>query len=363
MAISSRSRAAPPSKPSSLNQRGHKPTKQKDNTQMKNIPLITLANDGQSPLILDAGIGRNPVGQIVLANESRFDGSFLSEPLTAYSTGWGNSDEAKKLKELLDFMAPEVPVARRFEFKTSTNAEQYLSETDDIRAIGGGFKRVEYKGGNTNEKTLNKGLTVVLDKDEMQAGDEERAVSNLMARLYRNETRRAATILLNVDASGTNKTWGSSANPDNDVLSAIDSAGDSSGMDPNRVLYGRGAWLLRASAAAAQDTAGAIATLMARAPQDLAAFLGVEQVLQTSLRYQSAAATKTKIVGAYVVVFHAQANVGKDDPSCVKRFITPVGSGMRVYRQEYAKYVEISVEHYSNIVATSTVGAKKLNIS
>ena len=330
---------------------------------MKNIPILTLANEGFTPLALDAGVGRNQVGQIVLSNEGRFDAAYLSEPLTNYCVGWNGSDEAKKLKELLDFLAPEVPVSRRFEFKAMTNSESILSETDDIRAIGGGFKRVEYKGTSTNEKTLNKGLTLVLDKDEMQDGDEERGVSSLMARLYRNETRRAATAVLNIDATGTNKTWGSTATPDNDVLGIVDSAGDASGLDANRVLYGRGAWLLRASSYAAQNTAGATAGLMVREPKDLASFLGVDEVLQTSLRYQSAAATKSKIVGAYVVAFNAQSGIGKDDPSCVKRFFTPVGGGMRVYRQEYAKYIEVSVEHYSNIVVTSTVGGKKLNIS
>ena len=324
--------------------------------------FVILANDGAPSLITDLGPdGRNPLGSIVLANESRFDGSYLSEPLSQYATGWMTSDEAMKLKALLDFMAPECPVARRFEFRTHVNSESILSETDDIRAIGSGFKRVEYKGGTTNEKTLNKGLTLVLDKDEMQPGDEERGVSSLIARLYRNETRRAATLLLSIDSGGTNKTWGSSADPDGDVLSAVDSGGDGSGLDPNRVLYGRAAWLLRRSSYAAQATAAGFAGLSVRSPEELATALGVEAILQTSLRYQSAAATKSKIVGAYVVAFNAQSNLTKDDPSVIKRFIT--GGAPKVYRQEFAKTVELSVDHYSNIVGTSTVGCKKLNIS
>jgi len=329
----------------------------------QNYLVETIANDGLPLLTLEAGPNRNPAGFIGLANENRFDGAFLSQPLTDYATGWNGSDEARRLKELLDFLAPEVPVGRRFEFKTADNAEALLSETDDIRAIGSGFKRVEYKGGTTNSKTYNKGLTGVLDKDEMQPGDEELMTSRLIARLLRSEVRRAATALLAIDDSGTNKTWGSSADPDGDVLAALDSGGDSSGLEPNRVLFGRGAWLKRRTACAAQATAGAFAGASIRTPAELAEMLGAEGVMQTNLRYQSAASTKSKIVGAYVVVFNAQANIGKDDPSNIKRFITRTGSPFQVFRQEFAKTIEISVEHYSHIVATATVGAKKLNIS
>lgn len=332
--------------------------------KLSDIIVECFANDGLPLLTRDLGPNSaNPVDSIVLANENRFDGSFLSEPLTNYATGWSGSDEARKLKEFLDFLAPEVPVGRRFEFRTAENAEALLSETDDIRAIGSGFKRVEYKGGTTNSKTYNKGLTGILDKDEMQPGDEEMMVSRLQARLLRSEARRAATALLAIDNTGTNKTWGSSADPDGDVLSALDSGGDSSGLSPNRVLYGNAAWILRRSAAAAQATAGAFGSASIRSAAELAEYLGVESVMRTDLRYQSTASAKAKIVGSYVVVFNAQANIGKDDPSNMKRFVTRMGSPFRVFRQEFAKTIEISVEHYSHIVATATVGAKKLNIS
>jgi hypothetical protein len=56
--------------------------------------------------------------------------------------------------------------------------------------------------------------------------------------------------------------------------------------------------------------------------------------------------------------------VGKDDPSNVKRFWTPTSAGVvAVYREEFPKYVDITVEHYSNIVVTSTLGIEMLTIS
>jgi hypothetical protein len=61
-----------------------------------------------------------------------------------------------------------VQVGRRFEWKKAVNAEEFYSETfDDARSIGGDFKKVEFKGTSVNDKTLNKGLTIIVDIDEV----------------------------------------------------------------------------------------------------------------------------------------------------------------------------------------------------
>src|SRR6188508_668097 len=98
---------------------------------------------------LAADNGNNPAGQICLANEARFTSAFASEPLTAYATGWADQNDIEKT---LDFLFPPVQVSRRFEFKKADNAEAFLSETDDIRAIGADFKHVEYRGSTAMEK-------------------------------------------------------------------------------------------------------------------------------------------------------------------------------------------------------------------
>lgn len=313
-----------------------------------------------SGLLGDQGEANQP-GEIYLANEARFTSATFSQPLTTYSVGWTDKEN---ILATLNFIAPEVVVSRRFEFKKSTNAEELLSETDDVRAIGSPFKRVEYKGTTVNEKTINKGLTIRIDKDEMVDGDEERAVMRLKSRLFRNDLRRAVTILLAIDNAGTAKTWGSTGTPDKDLLGAIISAGDSAGMNPNRLLFGATAWQLRYGSLEAQATAGAFAGL-GLTPDQVAQKLGLTGGGRVSNeRYQSAAATKSKIVGSYAVVFFGEDGVGKDDPSSVKRFVTPVGpEGVRVYRKEDDKFIDITVEHYSNLVNTSSLGTAKLNIS
>jgi hypothetical protein len=301
-------------------------------------------------------------GTICLANEARFTAANFSEPLTAFAQGW---KDPENLEAQLDVIAPPVTVGRRFEYKSAVNAEAFLSEADDIRAIGSPFKRVEYKGSSVNQKTLNKGLTIRLDNDEMLVpNSRENAVALLRARLIRNDLRRAVAGLV-AGATNTAKTWDTTAlkDPDADVLADLITGGDDRGIESNQVVYGQTAWQKRALSHRAQTSAGGFASA-AMNEAALAAILGVDRVVVCKARYQSGAATKTKIVGAYVLMYYVSPSAMLDDPSNIKRFVTPTESGpIRVYVEEHAKYVDVSVEHYSNVVVTSTLGLRMFTIS
>lgn len=320
---------------------------------MKKLIPIMIAD------MLAADNGRQAAGIVCLANESRFVSANFSEPLTAYAVGW---QDPENLEALVTELFPPVEVARRFEFKRATNAQAFLSETDDVRAIGSAFKRVEFSGDTVNEKTLNKGLTVRIDRDEMTDGAEERAVGQLRARLFRNDLRRGIALLI-AAAHNVAKTWNTAADPDADVLDSIALGGDSRGMDSDIVVYGASAWQKRWKAFRAQNNAGAYAS-SAMSIEQVAAQLGVSRGLISKARYQSSASAKSRVVGNYVINYSAPKGLGKDDPSNVKRFWTPTSAGpVAVYREEFPKYVDITVEHYSNIVAVSTLGIEMLTIS
>tara|TARA_B100000965_G_scaffold142976_1_gene119121 strand:- start:3997 stop:4977 length:981 start_codon:yes stop_codon:yes gene_type:complete len=301
-------------------------------------------------------------GDIYASNESRFSAAHYSEPLTAFTSGWQDADG---LKKLLDFIAPSVEVGRRFEFKRADSSEAFLTEVDDTRAIGSAFKRVDYSGENVNAKTLNKGLTMRIDHDDI-VGDnwQERAVQILMQRLYRNELRRAIAALSAIDEKGTTKKWAgdNASNPEADILEAILAAGDEAGVEPNRVLIGRGAWQMRHRLYAGQDKAAAFAGLTLK-PEALADVFGIDGVNIAKERFQGEGKGRERFLNDLVLVFHGHNVLDKDDPSALKRFVTPVeGGDFRVYIEEHAKYTDITVEHYSNIVTTSTLGVKKLVI-
>lgn len=309
--------------------------------------------------------GRLTPGQVALANESRFNAAFYSEPLTAYAVGWRDPNQ---LEETLDFIFPPVQAGRRFEFKKADNAEAFYSETDDQRALGADFKRVEYKGTTQLDKTYNKGLTMRVDLDQVDGMPNWREVftARLLQRLLRSELRRAITAFSGA-ATNTAKTWDTSAgkDPDQDVLTDLIAAVDDSGVRPNRLLYGDVAWNKRLIAHRAQSSSGGYASA-GLTPRELSGFLGVDGVRVSRERYQSTAIAKAKVTPDIVLEFFAEDGLGPDDPSHGKRFWSAVESGgkYRIYEQAVsAKMIDLTVEHYSNCVVTSTVGLRKLTIS
>lgn len=295
------------------------------------------------------------------AHESRFNAAHYSEALTAFSSGY---KDPENLSEFLEFIAPSVPVGRRFEFKKANNAEAFFSEEDDVRAIGSSFKRVEYTGQSVNEKTINKGLTIHVDHDEVANDDwQERYVQLLIQRLYRNELRRAIAILDKASIEAP-QSWNGSSNPDSELRKILFSAANVSGIRPNRILFGEAAWDARSCAYESKDLMSAIRSAD-MSPQDLAKKLLVDEIKIIRARYQSNALSKSQIVTNSIYAYFAQNTITKDEPSNLKRFVTPIdgGSTFRVFLEESAKYSVISVEHYSNIIVTSDLGIQKISLS
>jgi len=324
---------------------------------------MLLAAQGAEALPIDPGSGALKPGVIHLSNASRFVETYFDEPLTIYARGWRDPND---IAQTLEFFAPRTSTPRRFTYRTATNAEEFYSETDDIRGIGAAFKRVEYTGDEVDAKTLNKGLMLVVDMDEATAGWEQRSVDKLMRRLLRNDLRRAIT-LLSAAATNTAKTWDTTAgkDPDQDVLSDLVTATTAGGIRPNRIGYGDTAWSKRVLAHRAQDTAGGYASA-GQSPEQVAAFLAVDQVKISRERYQSTAAAKAEVVNNLVLMFSAMAGSDIEDPSNVKRFVstTAQGGDFGVYMWDIGpKLRGVAVEHYSNIAITSTLGIRKFTIS
>jgi hypothetical protein len=313
--------------------------------------------------ILPADGGNLEKGVVHAANEARFTSANYSEPLTTFTVGWRDPEN---IENLLNFVAPVIHVGKRFEFKKTDSGEAFLSESDDVRAIGSAFKRVEFSGSSVMGKTYNKGLTVRVDHDDVAGDDwQERHVQLLLRRLYRNELRRAIAAI-NASTTAVAKTWGGDGNqqnPDADIRQALAAAADAAGVRPNRILFGEGAWDIRSNVYDNQSTAAAqrAATLSL---DDLARKLFVDGIRILGARYQSTATAKASIVGNEVYAFHTRNDLIKDEPANIKRFVTPVdGSNFRVYVEEHSKYTDITVEHYSNIVITSAVGMQHLTIT
>jgi hypothetical protein len=311
--------------------------------------------------IIPLDTGNLPFGVIHASNETRFDSSHLSEPLTTFATG---VIDRENLGEVLNLIAPRIVAPRRFEYRTASSSEDFLSETDDVREIGASFKRIETRGDTVNAKTQNKGLTIRLDRDGEGAlpGAAERAAGRLTRRLFRNDLRRAVALVV-ASAATTAKTWNTSADPDTQLLDLVEASGDKRGINPNVILMGTAAWVKRIASLSGNDKAGAMAKIL-WTPEQLASWLGIDRIIKPSARYQVTAAAKSKIVGSYAIAYYAEQDAGLDSPTNMARFVTPTDAGdVRVYVEEFPKYIDVSVEHYSLVAAPSTLGIDGLTIS
>ncbi|MDD4736634.1 MAG: hypothetical protein PHP44_11085 [Kiritimatiellae bacterium] len=309
----------------------------------------------------------NPIpGVVYAANSSRFVEANLRQDLTTYGIGFRDPD-ADKLEEMLEFVAPSIDTPERFSFKKADNAQAFLMDDTIIRSSGQDFKRVEYTGTEVDARTDNKGLVMRVDLDDVKNDPnwEQRYTILLKNRVFRGELGIGVAILGSA-ATNSAKTWNSSSNPDQDVADMIDAGGDVRGMDANRILFGKQAWSYRRAAYGPQNNAAAGAQYHFK-PQDLADWLSADEVRVAKSRYQSSASAKSKLVGALVLAFYAEKGVTKDDPSDIKRFVSPCQNGqkMAVYvHQVSAKLVDITVEMHSRIVATSASGfVRKLTVS
>jgi hypothetical protein len=317
--------------------------------------------------ILPSGHARQH-DQIALANESMFNEAYFSQPLTTYGVGYR---DPRNIKETLDFIAPEVQVPRRFDYEEQTNAEEFLADNAEeiIRAIGADFKMVKpYTESKTHAETLNKGLTIRVDLDRVadKKNWRERAVAKLLNRIYRVELRQGVS-LLSAAAVNTNKTWDTSAgkDPDHDLDTDLNAGETASGIRPNRVLFGETAWSKRRLSFRAQNNAGGYASA-GMDEAGVAGYLKVDKVHVSRERYQSGAAAKSEIVNNLVLSFFGLDGADTEDPSNIKRFVSPVEGGgiLRVYEQQIsAKLYDITVEINSLIKITSVLGIRKFTIS
>ena len=303
------------------------------------------------------------------ANEAHFNKDYYSAELTQFAnTSQGTED----IEKALNFAAPTVLVARRFEYRKIANDDTFYSENDDVRAVGAGFKQIDFNGETVQAKTFNKGLTIRVDTDDITGGDwEARYVYALKSRLCRNEYRRAIKAFVETIKAAQKKNkkqlfepeaWsGEKAQPDSDLTKVIEASHSEYGFAPNRLLFSEGAWYLRQRCYASQNNAGAhIAAELSRTA--LAGKLLVEDVQlikQLHLGLQS-----KELTGDEIFAFYAQNGILKDEPSAIKRFITPFEDGhlFHVYVEQHTKYNDITVEHYSNIVVTSATNILQIKV-
>lgn len=309
-------------------------------------------------------------GQIRLANEAAVNNQFLSDALTQYSVGW--TSPGGVLEAILETLtgAPVV-VPKRFSFKKADNKKAFaaVEADEDVRAIGADFKRVNVQGETVDAHTVSKGLTIRVDRDELNDDPEaeQKAVAYLRTVLLRGEIVRAFTGL-SAAATGGNATTGTwtpaaKADADAEILAHLQTLADDAGLLPNRIFFGSTAWSKRITTMRASESpAVSMGSTFTR--EQLAGFYAVDSVHVCNERFQSGSGKATLLSNNLVLLFNAQRSGLKDDPSNIKRFVTKVaGSTDAVFREEHAAGVDVTVAHQSLIAITSSLGIGKITVS
>lgn len=303
--------------------------------------------------------------KIILANSNAYNSSAFSAELTQYVAGYKVPDVSDKL----DFIAPAVEVpSKRFEYAKFGEGDLVV-DTDDERAPFGGFKTIRSSGEIVSAKLVRRGLTLVLDSDEISSGYEQRAVERIKRRLLRNELVRAASMLAAASENSAKK-WTASGSgkstPDGDLMGLVKSVADACGIHANRILCGEQAWAYRFAAMVASSAPGEGASAK-NTPEEVAQFLGIDALVVSKERYETVDTSDGKgkkesvLAANKVFAFNASNGVDVDDCSTFKRF--HLGDGFQTFVEDKGYEKAVTVSHYSLLAQTGVGACRCLTIS
>ncbi len=303
------------------------------------------------------------MSKITIANSEAYNTSAFSAELTGYAAGYNVPD----VEAALEFIAPSVRVpSRRFEYRKFGKG-QFAVDVSDERSVFGEFKMINNPQEIIQEKLVHRGLSYVMDEDEIDAGDENRVIEELKKRLLRNELIRA-NVLVASAATSTSKNWTAASSntiPDADLSSFLFDMIGSAGMRANRLLFGGSAFQKRFEAYENSDKDGST-TAANLSLQQLALKLRVADIMISEDIYETISTSdgskkKQAIISANgVYAFMGNKGISREDPSTFKRFVGK--DGFKVYVDQKAVTKVITVSHYSKLAQTCT-GALALSIS
>ena len=322
-------------------------------------------------IVLGNDIGGAQHGTFVLNNDSILRTAEPITELTLFAASY-DSMVGNGLVKLRDFLAPPRPTDSRI-FRLTTYDENEPWETVDYnkvkRGILGDFPEVrQRKASKSDLQGFNRGLSVILDRDELKSKPEWQQMHTKWLIDILNRATVLESIAIYAAATiADNTVWDNASNPDLELRSRILTLANTTGFYPQNVAYGDAAELKRSTAYESQLTAGSLSRAMSYTEAELATALRVSSVLVNAERYQNTATAKQEIIGQNVLLFTAIKDAGPMDPSNLVRhvFNGNFGGG------EYAVYitdlgvkkVAITVENYELIHTQHTTGIMQLAIN
>lgn len=302
--------------------------------------------------------------------------STVIQTLTSYARGIAQD----RRSVLAEFLAPTVIVgAATGKFKSFNDKNSFVVETTD-RAIGGPAKRIEFLASDSDYSCKPQALEIAIDDQERaEAGEgdplglEQAKISTLITRaIVSHENKVVQAVKDGVSAVGSRGSWSdlSTNDPIKEIDEQIKAVAVETGMLPNRLALGVGAWYYlrnHAKTIARQPGAASIGITAAQ----LAGML-LNPAIQIEIGTLSKDTTKmgatksaANIVGDEVFVFYAQQGPSIYDASFAKTFRTRGGGvdSVRKYRDEQNRSDVIALDWSEDIQVVSTACVRRLTIT
>ena len=280
---------------------------------------------------------------------------------------------------LADFIAPRVPVGVGTGMFKKFDDKNAFQRYDTARAVGGPATRIEFASTDGNFNCEANALEVPIDDQEREkAGDAQSALEEAKTRTLvinaslAREKRVFDLVKANVAAAASKGAWSSdaTANPIDEIDEQIEAIATLTGLMPNRMVIGLGAWRVL------KNHANVIARLNGSPDKSVSldAFAGMLLNPQIDIRVgimsidankMGKAASKSNVVGSEIFLFHGSDNPTQYDPGFAKTFSVGANSveAVRLYREERNRSDILAVDWSEDVQVVSAICAKRITVS
>lgn len=280
---------------------------------------------------------------------------------------------------LADFIAPRVPVGVGTGMFKKFDDKNAFQRYDTARAVGGPATRIEFASTDGNFNCEANALEVPIDDQEREkAGDAQSALEEAKTRTLvinaslAREKRVFDLVKANVAAAASKGVWSSdaTAQPIDEIDEQIEAIATLTGLMPNRMVIGLGAWRVL------KNHANVIARLNGSPDKSVSldAFAGMLLNPQIEIRVgimsidankMGKAASKSNVVGSEIFLFHGSDNPTQYDPGFAKTFSVGANSveAVRLYREERNRSDILAVDWSEDVQVVSAICAKRITVS
>lgn len=298
--------------------------------------------------------------------------STFSETLKNYA--FGVAQDVKT--SLADFIAPRVPVGMGSGQFKKFNEKNAFQVYDTSRGVGGTATRMAFDAADEFFNCAPNALEVAIDDQEREkAGSADTALEEAKVRtLVINAALAREKKVFDLIKSGVSvaSTWTSSGDEDPiDLIDAeIEAIANATGLLPNRMVIGLGAWRkIKNHAEVLKRQSGT--SNKGVSLEELAGMLlnPMIDIRVGVMAYDTAkmgkAANKQNVVGSEIFIFHGNDNPTQYDPGFAKTFSIGANSveDVRMYREEKVRSDILAVDWSEDVKVISTLCAKRIQVA